>query len=97
MERFIPGYKIPLAPQLWTVAKFDQGGAVISMADVTDKSSKKTERAIVVQSPVMDSDKMTGGTPHFVSVGGVVYGDDGYCDEVFSSIAEAMEMFGGSE
>lgn len=94
LDRFVSNYKIPMAAQLWTIAKFDDAGAVVAMADVTEKSSGKTETAIVVLSPVMENEKMTGATPHFVSVGDVVHGDDGYCDDVFSSIAE---LFGGSE
>ncbi len=94
LDRFISNYKIPMAAQLWTIAKFDDAGAVVAMVDVTEKSSGKTEAAIVVLSPVMENEKMTGATPHFISVGDVVHGDDGYCDDVFSSIAE---MFGGSE
>lgn len=94
LERFVSNYKIPLASQLWTVAKFDGDGAVAAMVDVTEKSSKKTATAIVVFTPVMEGEKMTGGTPHFVSVGDTVYGDDGYCDDVFSVLAG---LSGGTE
>ncbi len=94
LERFVSNYKIPLASQLWTVAKFDGDGAIAAMVDVTEKSSKKTEMAIVVFTPVMEGEKMIGGTPHFVSVGDTVYGDDGYCDDVFSILAG---LSGGTE
>ena len=36
---------------------------------------------------------MTGATPHFVSVGDTVYGDDGYCDEFFSNLEEFFNSY----
>lgn len=88
LDNFINNYKIPLAPQLWTIAKFDDEGAVIAIADITEKSTKVSETAIVVLTPIMEGNNMTGSTPHYVSVGNVIYGNDGYCDEVFSYIEE---------
>lgn len=100
LDRFITNYKVSLAPQRWTVADFDSDGAVMAMADVSLKSKGTVERAMIVFTPVLSADgKMTGATPHFVSVGDVVYGDDGYCDEFFSNMQEIVDAFGsgGSE
>ena len=92
LDNYVSGYKIPLAPQLWTVAKFDDVGAVAAMVDATKESTKASATVIVVITPIMEGEKMTGATPHYISVGDVVYGDDGYCDSVFSILEEA---FGG--
>jgi len=92
LDNYVSGYKIPLAPQLWTVAKFDDVGAVAAMVDATKESTKASATVIVVLTPIMEGEKMTGATPHYISVGDVVYGDDGYCDSVFSILEEA---FGG--
>ena len=92
LDNYVSGYKIPLAPQLWTVAKFDDVGAVVAMVDATKESTKASATVIVVLTPIMEGEKMTGATPHYISVGDVVYGDDGYCDSVFSILEEA---FGG--
>lgn len=85
LDRFVSNYDIPLAPQLWTIADFDDKGAVIAMADIENPSGQ-TENTIVVLTPIMEDDKMTGSTPHYVSVGSTVYGDDGYCNDVFDKI-----------
>lgn len=84
LDRFITDYKIPLATQLWTIAKFDNEGAIAAMVDVTEKSTDATENAVVVLTPIMEDGNMTGATPHYVSVGDTLYGDDGYCDDVFA-------------
>ena len=99
LDRFITDYSVSLAPQLWTVADFDSEGAVIALADVTFKSSGAVERALLVLTPVIENGKMTEATPHYVAVGETVYGDDGYCDDVFSNLQEAHDAFaaGGSQ
>ena len=99
LDRFITDYSVYLAPQLWTVADFDSEGAVIALADVTFKSSGAVERALLVLTPVIENGKMTEATPHYVAVGETVYGDDGYCDDVFSNLQEAFDAFaaGGSQ
>lgn len=86
LEEFINNYKIPLATQLWTIVNFDDNGAVAAMTDVTDKSTKISQKAIVIFTPTMENDKMTGGTPHYISVGDTVYGNDGYCDEFLTNL-----------
>lgn len=93
LDGFVTNYKIPLATQLWTIAKFDNEGAIAAMADITEKSTDATVIAVVVLTPVMDGESMTGATPHYVSVGDTVYGDDGYCDDVFS----LLEGIGSSQ
>ena len=84
LDRFVTNYKIPLATQLWTIAKFDNEGAIAAMADITEKSTDETVIAVVVLTPVMEDGRMTGATPHYVSVGDTPYADDGYCDDVFA-------------
>ena len=95
LDRFISNYKVSLAPQLWTVADFDSDGAVMAFADVTYKSSGYVERAMIVLTPILEDGKMKGSTPHFVSVGDVVFGDDGYCDDFFADLSEIADIFGG--
>lgn len=91
LEQFIDNYKIPLATQLWTIAEFDDKGAIIALANVTEESTDISQRALVVFTPTMENDKHVGGTPHYVSVGDTVYGDDGYCDEFLSNAEEALK------
>lgn len=93
LDRFISGYKIALAPQLWTIADFDENGAVIAITNITDKATDLSQTVIIVLTPIMESDQMTGSTPHYVSVGDTVYGDDGYCDEFFSNLEEILNSF----
>jgi len=90
LDNFIQNYEIPLATQLWTVAKFDENGAIAAMTDVTEKSTKVSVTAIVVLTPEMEEERMTSAIPHYVSVGDIVYGDDGYCEEVFAILEEAL-------
>lgn len=97
LDRFITNYTVSLAPQLWTVADFDSNGAVIALADVEFKSSGSVERALVVLTPIIENEKVKGATPHYVAVGDTVYGDDGYCDDVFSDLQEAMDTFDGGD
>ncbi len=93
LDRFISGYKIPLAPQLWTIANFDEDGAVMAITNITDKSTNLSQTALIVLTPIMEDDQMTGATPHYVSVGDTVYGDDGYCDEFFTNLEDALNAF----
>lgn len=90
IERFVTNYKIPLAPQLWTIADFDENGAIMAITDITEKTTKISEKVIIILTPEMDGDKMIGSIPHYISVGNIVYGDDGYCDEFFSNIEEFL-------
>ena len=90
LEQFISNYKIPLATQLWTIAKFDENGAVIAITSVTEKSTNISYDAIVVLTPNMDENEMLGGTPHYVSVGNTIYVNDGYCDEFLSNVEEFL-------
>ena len=93
LDRFISDYSVSLAVQNWTVSDFDSDGAVIALADVTFKSSGETARALLVLTPDFEGGKVTSATPHYVAVGNTVYGDDGYCDDTFSTIQEALESY----
>lgn len=90
LERFVSNYDIPLATQLWTLTDFDENGAVMATANITEKTSGILEKAIIVLTPNIEDDKMVGGTPHYVSVGSTVYGNDGYCDEFLANLEEAL-------
>ncbi len=90
VEQFTENYKMSLAPQSWTVVAWDDEGAFFATAEATNKTTEAVESVIVVLTPVMDGDRMTEATPHYVSVGDVVYGDDGYCDDVFSILEEIL-------
>lgn len=94
LDRFVSDYEISLAPQRWTLANFDEDGAIIALTDVT-LSSGESGRAMFVITPIFDGDKMTGATPHFISVGDTVYGDDGYSADFFATIEAAAEAMGG--
>ena len=97
LDRFLSDYSVSLAAQSWTVADFDSDGAVAALADVKFKSSGDSARAFLVLTPVIEDGKVTEATPHFIAVGDTVYGDDGYCDSVFSNLQEALDALGGSE
>ncbi len=91
IERFTKAYKISGASKLWTIADFDDKGAIMAVSDIENINTGAMEKAVVVMTPVMDGEKMTGATPHYIAVGDVVYGDDGYCDDVFETITDAYE------
>lgn len=91
LERFVSNYDIPLATQLWTLADFDENGAVMAITNITEKTSKISEKTIIVLTPNIEDDKMVGSTPHYISVGSTVYGNDGYCDEFLANLEEALD------
>lgn len=91
LDNFVENYEIPNAPQLWTLSDFDEEGAIMAVANITEESTNLTQKAIIVLTPSMKEDRMTGCTPHYVSVGSTVYGNDGYCDEFFSNIENALK------
>ncbi len=86
LDRFISDYKLSLAPQNWTIAKFDSSETtVMAMTDITYKSVKG-KYIYVGTLDVNSSGKVEGATPHYLEVNGVVLGNDGYCDEVFDKL-----------
>ena len=88
LDNFITGYKVSLAPQNWTIAKFDDNDAVIAMTDITYNGA--TGKYLYVGTLSFDeSGKVVSATPHYLAVDGVVLGDDGYCDDTF----EVIESF----
>lgn len=93
LDRFISDYSVSLAEQNWTVADFDSDGAVMALASVKFKSSGETASAILVLTPIIENGKVNSATPHYVAVGDTVYGDDGYCDDTFATIEEALASF----
>lgn len=86
LDNFISNYDVSLAPQMWTLVKFDKKGAIIAITDVTFDFMSEVQKAMIVFTPNIDDGKMLGGTPHYIAVGDTVYGDDGYCDKLFSKL-----------
>ncbi len=91
LDRFVSNYKIPLATQLWTIVNFDDKGAVMAITDITEKSTGNKEKTMIVLTPYIENDEMTGAKPHYVSIGDTVYGNDGYCDDFFSKIQDILD------
>ena len=86
LDNFISDYEISLAPQRWTIAKFDSSDTVIGMTDI--KYNGVVGKYIYVGTLQLDgSGKVVSATPHYVEVNGTVLGDDGYCKDVFATIA----------
>ena len=86
LDNFITGYDISLAPQLWTIAKFDSTNTVIGITDI--KYNGVVGKYVYVGTLQLDeSGKVVSATPHYVEVNGTVLGDDGYCKDVFATIA----------
>lgn len=79
-------YKMSLAPQNWTIAKFDETETtVIGMTDIT-YNGQKGKYIYVGTLNINDSGKVESAKPHYLEVNGQVLGDDGYCDDVFDKI-----------
>ena len=90
LDNFITGYKMSLAPQNWTIAKFDDNDAVIAMTDITYNGA--TGRYLYVGTLNFDeSGKVVSAKPHYLAVDGVVLGNDGYCDDTFEVIESFTE------
>ena len=86
LDNFITGYDMSLAPQRWTLAKFDDQDAVIGMTDITYNNQKG--QYIYVGTLNFDSGKVVSAKPHYLEVNGTVLGDDGYCDDVFETLKQ---------
>ncbi len=85
LDRFISDYKMSLAPQLWTIAKFDDTDTLIGYTDITYNGEKG--KFYFVGTLNFKDGKVEGVTPHYVYVINRVLGDDGYCDDVFDKIS----------
>lgn len=84
LDRFIANYDLSLAPQRWTIAKFDDTDTLIGMTDITYQD--RVGKFIFVGTLNIENDKVTSVTPHYIEVNGEVLGDDNYCDDVFDTI-----------
>lgn len=87
LDKYLSDYKISLAPQNWNIVDFDENGALGANAKITLPDGSKADYLIVF-TPIISDGKLTGITPHYVYANGVVYGDDGYCDEYFAKLDE---------
>ena len=85
LDNFISGYDMSLAPQRWTLAKFDDQGAVIGMTKIT-YNNQVGDYIYVGTLNFDDSGKVVSATPHYLEVQGNLLGDDGYCTDVFDKI-----------
>lgn len=87
LDNFISDYDMSLAPQRWTLAKFDDQDAVIGMTDISFKGQKG--RYIYVGTLSFDnSGKVVSAQPHHIEVLGQVLGDDGYCDDLLDTLKQ---------
>ena len=87
LDNFITGYDMSLAPQRWTLAKFDETDTVIGMTEIT-YNNQKGQYIYVGTLNIDDSGKVVSAKPHYLEVNGTVLGDDGYCDDVFDTIRQ---------
>lgn len=85
LDKYIDDYKISLAPQNWTIAKFDETDTVIARTEITYKGV--TGNYYYVATLNIEDGEVKSATPHFVSALDVILDDDGYCDNVFNKIA----------
>ena len=87
LENFIDkkSYKMSLATANWTMAKFDETDTVIAMTDITYKDIK-TQYIYVGTLDINSEGKVVSAQPHYLAVGSLVLGDDGYCDETFEKM-----------
>lgn len=86
LDGFISGYKMSLAPQLWTIAVFDDSGAVMAITDIT-YNGIKGKYIYVGTINIKSNGSIESATPHYVSVAGYELGNDGYCNEFFENIS----------
>ena len=90
LDNFISKYKLSLAPQKWTIAKYDSTNTVIAMTEIT--YNNKTGNYIYVGTlNINDNEKVESAKPHFIYVIDSVLGDDGYCDDVFEKLANISQ------
>ena len=87
LDNFISDYDMSLAPQRWTLAKFDDQDAVIGMTDITF-NGQKGQYIYVGTLNFDESGKVVSAKPHYIEVLGQVLGDDGYCDDVFDTLRQ---------
>ncbi|MBP3891850.1 MAG: hypothetical protein J6D29_06735 [Solobacterium sp.] len=85
LDEFIDKYDMSLAPERWTLAEFDDKGAVIGMTDITVNNTKG-KYIYVGTLNINESGTVESATPHYIEVNGNVLGDDGYCKEIFDKI-----------
>lgn len=85
LDSYISDYKISLAPQNWTIAKFDETDTAIATTEITYNGIVGTY-VYVGTLNFNDSGKVESSTPHYVAVDDVILADDGYCDDVFEAL-----------
>lgn len=87
LKEHLPDSDVPGAADTWTVAKFDNQGAVMAMtAFMLD--GKPSEYIYVSTPEFDDSGKIVSNTEHYKEVTGEVFFDDHYCDKVFDTLRQ---------
>ena len=86
LDNYITGYNLSLAPQKWTMAKFDETETtVIAMTDIS-YNGKEGKYIYVGTLNINSTGKVESAQPHYLEVNGEVLGDDGYAKDVFDKI-----------
>ncbi len=90
LDDYIDNYKMSLAPDLWTIVKFDDTDTLIGSVDITYKDVKG--KYFFVGTLNFNGDKVESVTPHCLIVNNEILADDGYCDDIFSKIANLSNL-----
>lgn len=86
LDDFIEEYDLSLAPQKWTIAKFDDTDTtVIAITDIS-YNGQKGKYIYVGTLNLNNSGKVDSAEPHYLEVNGEVLEDDGYAKDVFDKI-----------
>lgn len=93
IKRFLPDCKVPLATKLWTVADFDEKGAIMATAEI--EVSGETKKVMTVLTLEIEDGNVKSAKPHYIAVDDKILGNDGYCDEVFELLEKASEAVTG--
>jgi|GEM_PF-4891981 len=89
IDRYIADAKYPWGKDDYTIAKFDDNGAIIAICDqIKLKSSDFKQTGIVVftYNPISEDDVRF--KEHYCEIAGTVCSNDGYCDEFIKNLQE---------
>ncbi|MBR6160032.1 MAG: DUF4190 domain-containing protein [Lachnospiraceae bacterium] len=84
---FLSDYQMSLAPQNWSLAKYDDTDTVLGITEIT-YNGKKGYFIYVGTLQMNDAGKIQDATTHYLKVNGEVMSDDGYCEDVSATISE---------
>ena len=86
-DEYLSDYKSPWSLDDWVFAKFDDEGRIIVTTDYTVKDTSIKQPVMCVFTYVTEDEAYKG---HFLSVGDMVFLDDGTCDEFFQNLQDIM-------